>query len=62
MKTHGKILVRNFKAAFVGEFGVAINVHNGFSAGSYADDGATLAVIRSEMAEADNTARLGSLR
>lgn len=62
MQIHGKILVRNFKAAFVGEFGVAINLHNGFSPGSYADDGATLAAIRSEKAEADNTARLGSLR
>jgi len=47
MKVHGKMLVRNFKTAFKEEFGVAVNVHNGFSNGSYADDGATLASIRS---------------
>lgn len=51
MKAHGKMLVKNFKASFKEEFGVSINVHNGFSTGSYADDGATLASIRSEKAE-----------
>lgn len=50
MKAHGKMLVKNFKAAFKEEFGVGINVHNGFSTGSYADDGATLSSIRSDKA------------
>jgi tryptophanase len=50
MKIHGKMLVKNFKKAFADEFGVGINVHNGFSTGSYADDGATLASIRSDKA------------
>lgn len=50
MKAHGKMLVKNFKAAFKEEFGVGVNVHNGFSTGSYADDGATLASIRSDKA------------
>jgi hypothetical protein len=50
MKIHGKMLVSNFKAAFKSEFGVGINVHNGFSTGSYADDAATLASIRSDKA------------
>lgn len=51
MKIHGKMLVKNFKSAFTAEFGVAIRVHNGFSTGSYADDIATLASIRSDMAK-----------
>lgn len=50
MKAHGKMLVKNFKSAFREEFGVDVNVHNGFSTGSYADGGATLASIRSEKA------------
>ena len=50
MEIHGKMLVKNFKAAFKEEFGVGINVHNGFSTGSYAEDGATLASIRSDKA------------
>jgi len=50
MKAHGKMLVKNFKSSFKAEFGVDINVHNGLSTGSYADDGATLASIRSEKA------------
>ena len=54
MKAHGKMLVKNFKAAFKEEFGVGINVHNGFSTGSYADDGATLASIRSDKAKDTN--------
>jgi tryptophanase len=50
MKIHGKMLVKNFKKAFSDEFGVGINVHNGFSTGSYAEDGATLSSIRSDKA------------
>ena len=51
MKAHGKMLVKNFKKAFHDEFGVGVNVHNGFSTGSYADEGATLAAIRSDKAK-----------
>jgi tryptophanase len=54
MKAHGKMLVKNFKSSFKAEFGVDINVHNGFSTGSYADDGATLASIRSEKASSSS--------
>ena len=50
MKAHGKMLVKNFRKLFLDEFGVAINVHNGFSTGSFADDGETLSGIRSEKA------------
>lgn len=51
-KIHGKMLVKNFKAAFYDQFGVGINVHKGFSMGHYADDGDTLASIRSASADA----------
>lgn len=50
MKVHGKMLVKNFRKLFLDEFGVAINVHNGFSTGSFADDGESLSAIRSEKA------------
>ena len=44
----GKMLVKNFKAAFKDEFGVAIKVHQGISYGHYADEDATVASIRSD--------------
>ena len=42
------MLVKNFKAAFKDEFGVAIKVHQGISYGHYADEDATVASIRSD--------------
>lgn len=57
MKAHGKTLVKTFKSNFKDEFGVAVNVHNGFSTGSFAEDSATLAAIRSEKAN-DSTGEL----
>jgi hypothetical protein len=49
-KVHGKMLVKNFKAAFQEEFGVGVKVHKGFSMGHFADDSETLASNRSESA------------
>ena len=50
MNAHGKMLVKNFRKMFSDEFGTSVNVHNGFSTGSFADDAETLAGIRSEKA------------
>lgn len=47
---HGKMLIKNFKAAFKEEFGVGIKVHKGFSMGHFADDGDTVAGNRSDSA------------
>lgn len=44
----GKMLVKNFKAAFKEEFGVDIKVHQGLSFGHFADDDATIASICSD--------------
>ena len=50
LKVHGRMTVKNFRAAFEREFGVGIKVHKGFSTGHIADDGETLASNRSESA------------
>lgn len=49
-KVHGKMLVKNFKSAFLTEFGVGIKVHKGFSMGHFAEDGGSLASNRSDSA------------
>jgi hypothetical protein len=51
VKIHGKMLVRNFRQSMLDTYGLRIKVHQGFSMGQTADDGATLAVARSEQAE-----------
>ena len=45
---HGKMLVRNFKQAMLDMYGIRLKVHQGFSRGQTADDGATLAASRSD--------------
>ena len=49
-KVHGKMLVKNFKAAFQQEFGVGIKVHKGFSVAHVAEDDISLASNRSDSA------------
>lgn len=44
-KAHGKMLVKNFKAKFLEEFGVPVRVYNGVR---FANDDATIASIRAE--------------
>jgi hypothetical protein len=48
LEFHGKMLVRTFKQSVLDTFGIRLKVHKGFSMGQTADDGATIASIRSE--------------
>jgi hypothetical protein len=53
---HGKMLVRTFRQAMLDTYGLSIKVHQGFSRGQFADDGATLAATRSgQAAQTDST-------
>ena len=48
---HGKTLVRTFKQTVLDTYGIRLKVHQGFSMGQTADDGATVAAARSEGAD-----------